>query len=69
MTLSRTDRANTKKHKVGIAVITFDTNFEIVVVTDPNENGIGALILHKYEYGSLKAVAHASCSFAFIIAG
>lgn len=39
-----------------------EQNLEIVAAADACGNGIGAVILYKYENGSLKAVVHASPS-------
>ena len=43
-----------------LALTQFDSKLEIVVPSDASEYGIGAVILHKFEDGSTKPMAHAS---------
>ncbi|XP_055622834.1 uncharacterized protein K02A2.6-like [Toxorhynchites rutilus septentrionalis] len=40
----------------------FDPNKEIIVAGDASKNGLGAVILHLFSDGSVKAIAHASRS-------
>lgn len=40
----------------------FDRKLKIVVASDPSDLGIGTVILHKYDDGLTKPIAHASRS-------
>ncbi|XP_062556963.1 uncharacterized protein K02A2.6-like [Armigeres subalbatus] len=40
----------------------YDPSLDIIVAADALQSGIGACLLHRFPYGSLKAVAHASRS-------
>lgn len=45
-----------------LSLVHYDPKAEIVLDSDASDYGTGAVILHKYDDGNMKAVAHASRS-------
>lgn len=40
----------------------YDPSLEVIVAADASEHGVGAVIQHRWTDGTIKAIAHSSCS-------
>ena len=40
----------------------YSLSLEVIVAADASEHGVGTVIQHRWSNGSIKAIAHASCS-------